>query len=348
MRQGVEKTQSLMQVLKGERPERRPVWFMRQAGRYLDEYRKTRAEAGSFLDLCYKPDLAAEVTLQPIRRFDVDAAILFADILLLPQVMGCDLRFLANEGPKLSPVGSMEEVENLRGAEAAEDLAPVYETVRILRSELPDHVALIGFCGAPWTVATYMVEGGGSKERLKTRMAAMRGEAWFDALMEKLVEASIAYLARQIEAGAQTVQIFDTWAGDLGDGLREKYVHAPIRRIIEGLRARGHEVPVIGFARGIGAAQLAFARDTGVAAVGCEWNMPVEYMRDVLAPQVVVQGNVDPLAVIAGGAVLRESVNRLLDALPRERHVFNLGHGFRPETPVAHVEEMMALIRARD
>jgi len=344
----VEKTQSLMQVLKGERPERRPVWFMRQAGRYLDEYRKTRAEAGSFLDLCYKPDLAAEVTLQPIRRFDVDAAILFADILLLPQVMGCDLRFLANEGPKLSPVGSMEEVENLRGAEAAEDLAPVYETVRILRSELPDHVALIGFCGAPWTVATYMVEGGGSKERLKTRMAAMRGEAWFDALMEKLVEASIAYLARQIEAGAQTVQIFDTWAGDLGDGLREKYVHAPIRRIIEGLRARGHEVPVIGFARGIGAAQLAFARDTGVAAVGCEWNMPVEYMRDVLAPQVVVQGNVDPLAVIAGGAVLRESVNRLLDALPRERHVFNLGHGFRPETPVAHVEEMMALIRARD
>ncbi len=339
--------QALMEVLNGQRPWRRPVWFMRQAGRYLEEYRATRARAGSFLDLCYSPELAAEVTLQPLRRFDVDAAILFADILLLPQVMGVDLSFQVGEGPVLSPVRTEEDVARLKGAEAAAELAPVYETVRILRRELPAHVALIGFCGAPWTVATYMIEGGGSPERLRARMAAMKGEAWLDALMDKLVEASAAYLAEQVKAGAQAVQIFDTWAGDLGDGLREKYVIGPIARIIERLRALGAAVPVIGFARGIGAAQPRFARETGVAAVGCEANMPVDYMHDVLAPRVVVQGNLDPLAVIAGGAVLEEGVKRLL-RLPPERHIFNLGHGFRPETPVENVERMMALIRQGD
>ena len=339
--------QALLEVLNGQQPWRRPVWFMRQAGRYLEEYRQTRARAGSFLDLCYSPPLAAEVTLQPLRRFDLDAAILFADILLLPQVMGVDLSFQAGEGPVLSPTRSEEAVRRLKGAEAADDLAPVYETVRILRRELPGHVTLIGFCGAPWTVATYMIEGGGSPERLRARLAAMKGEPWLDMLMDKLVAASAAYLARQVQAGAQVVQIFDTWAGDLGDGLREKYVIRPIARIIARLRDLGAEVPVIGFARGIGAAQPQFARDTGVAAVGCEANMPVSYMRDVLAPQVVVQGNLDPLAVIAGGAALEEGVARLLQ-LPPARHIFNLGHGFRPETPVAHVERMMALIREGD
>ena len=339
--------QALMEVLRGTPPWRRPVWFMRQAGRYLEEYRAARARAGSFLDLCYNPELAAEVTLQPIRRFDVDAAILFADILLLPQVMGVDLRFAQGEGPILSPVRDEAAAAALRGAEAVEDLSPVYETVRLLRAELPAQVALIGFCGAPWTVATYMVEGGGSKERLRTRMAAMKGEAWLDVLMDKLVEASAAYLARQIKAGAQTVMIFDTWAGDLPDGVREKYVFAPVARIIELLRAAGHDVPVIGFARGIGPAQPAFADATGVAAVGCEANMPVDYMHKVLSPRVVVQGNLDPLAVIAGGEVLQQGVRRLL-VLPKERHIFNLGHGFRPETPVHHVEEMMHLIRAED
>lgn len=339
--------QALMEVLEGRQPWRRPVWFMRQAGRYLDEYRATRAEAGSFLDLCYNSELAAEVTLQPIRRFDVDAAILFADILLLPQVMGVGLRFEAGEGPKLEPVRSEQAALALRGAEAAEDLSAIYETVRLLRAELPAHVALIGFCGAPWTVATYMVEGGGSPERLRTRMAAMRNAPWLDIIIERLVEASAAYLAAQVAAGAQVVQIFDTWAGDLPDGLREKYVFAPVRRIIERLRELGADVPVIGFARGIGAAQPAFAQATGVAAVGCEASMPVDYMKDVLAREVVVQGNLDPLAVIAGGAVLEEGVQRLL-RLPKQRHIFNLGHGFRPETPVENVERMMALIRAED
>ena len=343
----MENRKALLAVLKGCRPWRRPVWFMRQAGRYLEEYRETRARAGSFLDLCYDPELATEVTLQPLRRFDLDAAILFADILLLPQAMGVDLSFQTGEGPVLSPVRDETAVERLRGAEAAADLAPVYDTVRRLRAELPRHVTLIGFCGAPWTVATYMVEGGSSPERLRARLAAMRGEPWFDRLMDKLVEASAAYLAEQVKAGAEVVQVFDTWAGDLGDGLREKYVIDPLRRIIDRLREMGANVPVIGFARGIGAAQSQFARNTGVAAVGCEANMPVEYMRDVLAPEVVVQGNLDPLAVIAGGDVLQEGVRRLL-TLPKERHIFNLGHGFRPETPVAHVEDMMRLIRSED
>ena len=342
-----EDRQALMQVLRGERPWRRPVWFMRQAGRYLEEYRATRAQAGSFLDLCYNSELAAEVTLQPIRRFDVDAAILFADILLLPQVMGLDLRFEQGEGPRLQTVRDDAAAQALKGAEAAADLAPVYETVRLLRASLPSHVALIGFCGAPWTVATYMVEGGGSPERLNTRLAAMRAEPWLDMIIDKLVEASAAYLAGQARAGAQALMIFDTWAGDLPDGLREKYIFAPVRRIIEKLRAQGIDAPVIGFARGIGAAQPEFATQTGVAAVGCEASMPVRYMREVLAPVTVVQGNLDPLAVIAGGEVLEEGVKRLL-TLPANRHIFNLGHGFRPETPVEHVARMMELIRAGD
>ena len=343
----MENRKALLAVLQGRRPWRRPVWFMRQAGRYLDEYRETRARAGSFLDLCYDPELATEVTLQPLRRFDVDAAILFADILLLPQAMGVNLSFQAGEGPVLSPVRDEAAVARLRGAEAAADLAPVYDTVRRLRAALPEHITLIGFCGAPWTVATYMVEGGSSPERLRARLAAMRGEAWFDELMDRLIEASAAYLAEQVKAGAEVVQVFDTWAGDLGDGLREKYVIRPVREIIRRLRALDTDVPVIGFARGIGAAQAQFARETGVAAVGCEASMPVDYMREILAPEVVVQGNLDPLAVIAGGDVLREGVRRLL-TLPKERHIFNLGHGFRPETPVEHVEEMMRLIRSED
>ena len=343
----MEGTKALLAVLEGHTPWRRPVWFMRQAGRYLEEYRETRKHAGSFLDLCYNPDLAAEVTLQPLRRFDLDAAILFADILLLPQVMGVDLSFQAGEGPVLSPVRTEADVHRLRGRDAAADLAPVYETVRQLRAALPGHVTLIGFCGAPWTVATYMIEGGSSPERLRARMAAMRAEPWFDALMDRLIEASAAYLAEQVKAGAEVVQIFDTWAGDLGDGLREKYVIRPVREIVRRMREMGAEVPVIGFARGIGAAQLQFAMETGVAAVGCEASMPVDYMREVLAPEVVVQGNLDPLAVIAGGEMLREGVRRLL-TLPKERHIFNLGHGFRPETPVDHVEEMVRLIRSGD
>ena len=338
---------ALLDVLNGKAPWRRPAWFMRQAGRYLPEYRKTREEAGSFLDLCYNPALSAEVTFQPLRRFDLDAAILFADILLVPQALGARLSFSAGEGPVLEPVRSMEDVRGLKLEGAADKLSPIYETVSRIIEGLPAHVALIGFCGAPWTVATYMVEGGGSPERLRTRIAAARGEAWFDALMDIIIEASCEYLARQVKAGAECVQIFDTWAGDLGDGLRERYVIEPVKRIIAGLRARGADVPVIGFARGLGAAQEEFIRETGVAAAGCEWPLPVAEMAR-LANIAAVQGNLDPAAVMAGGAFLRDGVKRLVEALPREKHIFNLGHGFKPETPIENVEEMVACLREFD
>ena len=320
---------------------------MRQAGRYLPEYKKVREQAGSFLDLCYNPELSAEVTFQPLRRFDLDAAILFADILLVPQALGAKLAFNAGEGPVLEPVRSMEDVRALKLDGAADRLASIYETVERIIAGLPAHVALIGFCGAPWTVATYMVEGGGSPERLRTRMAAARGEAWFDALMDIIVEASTDYLARQVKAGAECVQIFDTWAGDLGDGLREKYAIAPVRKIIEGLRERGVAVPVIGFARGLGAAQEAFVKGAGVAAAGCEWQLPVDYMAR-LAKVAAVQGNLDPAAVMAGDPYLREGIERLVKAIPRERHIFNLGHGFKPETPIENVEKMVAYLREFD
>ncbi len=345
---GPERGKALMDVLEGRTPWRRPAWFMRQAGRYLPEYRETRAQAGSFLDLCYDPELSAEVTFQPLRRFDLDAAILFADILLVPQALGVELSFNAGEGPVLEPVRSMEDVLRLKLEGAAGRLSSIYETVARISEGLPAHVALIGFCGAPWTVATYMVEGGGSPERLRTRMAAARGEEWFDRLMDIVIDASIEYLARQVEAGADTVQVFDTWAGDLGDGLRERYVIEPFRRIVEGLRGRGVDVPVIGFARGLGAAQERFAKESGVQCVGCSWPLPVDYMADVLAPICPVQGNLDPAAVMAGDPYLREAVERLVRTLPRERHIFNLGHGFKPETPIENVERMVAYLREFD
>ena len=345
---GPDTGRALIDVLKGRRPWRRPVWFMRQAGRYLAEYRATRARAGSFLELCYNPELAAEVTLQPLRRFDLDAAILFADILLVPQAMGVELGFRQNEGPALAPVRSEEDLARLEPEGAAERLAPIYETVERIVAALPPHAALIGFCGAPWTVATYMVEGGGSPERLRARMAAARGLAWFDRLIDLLVEVSSEYLARQVAAGAQAVQIFDTWAGDLGDILRERYVTGPVRRIVDNLRGRGIDVPVIGFARGLGAGQLEFARASGVQAVGCEWAMPVSYMAETLAPEVVVQGNLDPLVVMAGDPLMREAIANIVRRIPRHRHIFNLGHGFKPETPVENVERMMAHIRELD
>ncbi len=344
---GAERQKALLAVLKGEEPWRRPVWFMRQAGRYLPEYRRTRAQAGSFLQLCYNPELSAEVTFQPLRRFDLDAAILFADILLVPQAMGAELSFRVNEGPALAPVRTAQDVRRLRTEGAAQRLSPIYETVERIVAGLPPHVALIGFCGAPWTVATYMVEGGGSAERMRARIAAARAEAWFDELIGRIVEVSVDYLERQARAGAHALQIFDTWAGDLGDGLREKYVIAPVRKIVGELRRRGVDVPVIGFARGLGAAHGRFAAEAGVDAAGFEWSAPVELMAS-LAEKTVVQGNLDPAVVLAGGDFLDESVRRLVDALPRRRHIFNLGHGFKPETPVENVGRLLACLRERD
>ena len=339
---------ALLEVLKNEDPWRRPIWLMRQAGRYLPEYRKVRAEAGSFLDLCYAPELAAEVTLQPLRRFDLDAAIIFADILLIPQALGVDLAFKENEGPKLSVVRNAADVKALKLAGAIKKLSPVYEALRIVREALPGHIGLIGFCGAPWTVATYMVEGGTSPDRRNTKYAAYSSDGWFDDLIDLLVDSSIEYLCAQVDAGAEVVQIFDTWAGDLPDGLREKYSFEPIARISAGLKAVHREVPVIGFARGVGAAQVAFAKATGVDAVGIEWAMPVDWVKSDLLPVVPVQGNLDPFCLIAGGDAMRRGVEQITGTLDQGRHIMNLGHGIRPETPPEHVSELVELVRAAD
>jgi uroporphyrinogen decarboxylase len=339
---------ALVEVLNGEQPWRRPVWFMRQAGRYLPEYQEVRRRAGSFLELCDAPELACEVTLQPLRRFDLDAAIVFADILLVPRALGCELSFREGEGPVLTRVTSEEDVARLRRDGMVERLGAVYETIGRVRASLPGHVALIGFCGAPWTVASYMIEGGTSGDRAFARRAAYEGRSWFDGLIEILTETACDYLARQIEAGADVVQIFDSWAGDLDDQLRQRYCEMPIRRIVEGLSKRGLRAPVIGFARGIGAGHRGLAEATGVAAVSVEWPVPVGWMASELAPVVPVQGNLDPLVVAVGGPALRRSVEHLVRTMPPDRHIFNFGHGVRPETPPAHVAETVQLIRGLD
>lgn len=339
---------ALMDVLQGRIPERRPIWLMRQAGRYLPEYRKLRAEAGSFLQLCYDPARACEVTLQPLRRFDLDAAILFADILLLPQALGCELGFRENEGPHLSTIRDEAAVSGLDGSGFLERLSPVFETVARVKRELAPHVSLIGFCGAPWTVASYMIEGGGSDERILSRTAAYRNEPWFRALMDLLVDSSIAYLAAQVRAGADTVQIFDSWAGDLSAAQWNEMVVGPMRRIVEGLRREVGPVPVIGFARGLGAGHRQIALETGVNAVGCEQAVPVSWMAKELLPHCAVQGNLDPLALVQGGEIMRREVRALTSSLAAHGHIFNLGHGVRQETPPEHVAALVAAVREAD
>lgn len=338
----------LLDVLSGRVPSRRPAWMMRQAGRYLPEYQATRAQAGSFLELCYNPQLATEVTLQPLRRFDLDAAILFADILLLPHALGVGVAFKAGEGPVVEKVRDRQAATRLRPDRLRDSIEKVYETVALVRDALPSDKTLIGFCGAPWTVATYMVEGGSSEERMVSRLAAWRAEPWLVDLIDVLTESSVEYLSRQIDAGAEVVQVFDTWAVDLPGGLRERYCFEPIRRIREELRARHPETPVIGFARGLGAAQTDFVRTTGIDGCGLESTVPLQFAREALAPMCTVQGNLDPLSLVAGGAAMREEVLRIISSLPLDRHIFNLGHGIRPETPISHVSEIIDLIREDD
>jgi uroporphyrinogen decarboxylase len=321
---------------------------MRQAGRYLPEYQEVRRQAGSFLELCDAPELACEVTLQPLRRFDLDAAIVFADILLVPRALGCELTFREGEGPVLSRVSSEADVGRLAREGVTDRLGAVYEALRRVKEELAPHVALIGFCGAPWTVASYMIEGGTSNDRGLAKRAAYERQPWFDSLIEILTETACDHLARQIEAGAEVVQIFDSWAGDLDDGLRQRYSEEPIRCIVEGLAGRGHSVPVIGFARGIGAGHRRFAEVTGVTAASVEWSVPVGWMATELAPVVPVQGNLDPMAVAIGGDSLRRSIEHLVGTMRADRHIFNFGHGVRPDTPPAHVAETVDIIRALD
>jgi uroporphyrinogen decarboxylase len=321
---------------------------MRQAGRYLPEYRKLRGQAGSFLDLCYAPKLASEVTLQPLRRYDLDAAILFADILVVPHAMGVGLRFAEGEGPILDVVADEMAVKGLKPLQGTVQVRSVCETVALTRHALPDHVALIGFCGAPWTVASYMIEGGSSEERLKARLAAHQRPAWFGYLLDRLIEASCDYLSAQIEAGAEAVQIFDSWAGDLTGDVFEEAVVIPIRKMSDELRRRHPSIPIIVFARGAGSKHGAVAEATGAQAVGIEQAMELAAILEGLPKQCAVQGNLDPVALLAGGDRLAARVEDVIRDVPMDRHIFNLGHGIKPATDPESVAQVIAAVRAAD
>jgi uroporphyrinogen decarboxylase len=337
----------LLDVLNGRKPRRRPVWFMRQAGRYLPEYREVRATAGSFLDLCYNPKLAAEVTLQPLKRFDLDAAILFADILVVPHAMGLGLRFAEGEGPILETVRGAADLARLQRIGHAKQVSAVCETVTKVRSGLSNGVGLIGFCGGPWTVASYIVEGGSSDRNL-ARLAAYNGEGWFSELIDRLVEESVVYLDIQIKAGAQAVQIFDSWAGELAGVAREKFVFVPLARVTQEIRRRHPTVPVIVFARGVGSDHRVVAERSGANAVGVETEASLKSVCDMLPGSVAVQGNLDPVALLASDGGLAREVDAVVSAVDMRRHIFNLGHGIRQETDLRKLAFVVDRVRAYD
>jgi uroporphyrinogen decarboxylase len=334
---------NLLAVLKGERRDPTPVWLMRQAGRYLPEYRALRADKGGFLALVNDSVAAAEVTLQPIRRFGFDGAILFSDILMIPHALGQDLWFEAGEGPRLAPALADHQLESL--STVPERLEPVYETVRRVRAQLPHDVTFLGFAGSPWTVATYMVAGQGSREQAEARRMAYRDPSAFGAIIDAIVTATIDYLSGQIDAGVDAVQLFDSWSGSLSPAQFERWVIAPTVRIVSKLRARHPNVAIIGFPKGAGGKLAAYARETGVDAIGLDETVDPEWANEVLPQGLPVQGNLDPLALIAGGSALEDAVKRIKGAFAARPHVFNLGHGILPDTPVAHVERLLELVR---
>lgn len=334
-----------MRVLSGETLFPPPIWMMRQAGRYLPEYRATRTQAGGFLDLCYTPRLATEVTLQPIRRYGFDAAILFSDILVVPDALGRKVAFVEGEGPVLEPL-DLARVGELDPDRLPERLGAVWEAVERIRAALPRETTLLGFCGAPWTVATYMIAGQGTPDQAPARRAALTDPVGFARLIDVLVEASIVHLGRQIEAGADAVQIFDTWAGVLDGEEFARWVVEPTRRIVAGLRTRHPNARVIGFPKGVQASIASYVRETGVDAVGIDWTMPHAFARAEIQPVAAVQGNLDPLRVVVGGRALDEGVDRVLAGLGDGRLIFNLGHGITPDADPAHVSRLIERVRA--
>ncbi|HEY6631443.1 MAG TPA: uroporphyrinogen decarboxylase [Rhizobiaceae bacterium] len=333
----------LLDVLGGKSVFPPPVWMMRQAGRYLPEYREARKRAGGFLDLCYNPDLAVEVTLQPIRRFGFDAAILFSDILVVPHALGRDLRFEEGAGPLMTPIEA-DEIDRLDGGMFHVNLAPVYETVRRLRSDLPAETTLLGFCGAPWTVASYMIAGRGTPDQAPARLFAYRHPEAMKRLLKLLADHSAAYLIRQIDAGADAVQIFDSWSGVLDEEGFAAFCMEPIAEIVKQVHAVHPDVPVIAFPRGAGSRYDGFRAATGATALGLDWTVPLAQAKR-LQQEGAVQGNLDPQRLVAGGGALSDGVAAILSALGDGPLVFNLGHGITPETPIAHVEQMLAAVR---
>ena len=337
----------LLEVLFGEACWPPPIWLMRQAGRYLPEYREVRASVGGFLDLCYTPALAAEVTLQPIRRYAFDAAILFSDILVVPDALGQSVRFVEGEGPRLDPITDAAGLTSLDPDATGEKFARVCETVQRLRQDLPADVTLIGFCGAPWTVATYMVGGQGSSDQAAARTLAYRDRPTFQRLIDIVTETSIDYLDRQVRAGADCLQIFDSWAGNLPDGEFDDWVVAPTRRIAAELRRRHPQVPIIGFPRGAGSNAQRYAHETRVEGLGCDTAMPLQQMQELAhRAGVAVQGNLDPLLLAAGGPQLDARIDATLAALRGAPFIFNLGHGIIPQTPPEHVAQLVERVRS--
>ena len=335
---------ALLDTLNGRRGEAVPMWLMRQAGRYLPEYRALRADKGGFLALVYDSEAAAEVTLQPIRRFGFDGAILFSDILIVPYAMGQDLTFGAGEGPRLAPRLVDSALEALQAV--PERLDPIYRTVELVQAALGPETTLLGFAGSPWTVATYMVAGEGSKDHHDARAMAYRDPQAFAAIIEGIEAVTVEYLVGQIEAGAESVQLFDSWAGSLSPDQFERWVIAPNARIAAAVHARCPGVPVIGFPKGAGAKLAAYARETGVDAVGVDETIDPAWAARELPTGMPVQGNLDPLLLLAGGDALAQRTDTILRAFADRPHVFNLGHGIGQHTPIAHVEQLVATVRA--
>jgi uroporphyrinogen decarboxylase len=334
----------LLSVLRGERRNPPPVWMMRQAGRYLPEYRALREQKGGFLDLVYDSDAATEITLQPLERFHkIDAAILFSDILIVPFAIGQNLSFVAGEGPRLTPPlihASLDQLTAFPGR-----LDPIYDTVRKVKARLDPSKALIGFAGSPWTVATYMVAGQGSRDQTEARRLAYGDPDAFAEIIGRIEQVTLDYLSAQIQAGAEAVQLFDSWAGSLSSAQFERWVIAPTARLVSGLKARHPKVPVIGFPKGAGGKLRAYARDTGVTALGLDETVDPVWAAKELPKSLPLQGNLDPLALLAAGEALSSAVEAILDAFADRPHIFNLGHGILQDTPIAHVEKLLELVK---
>jgi uroporphyrinogen decarboxylase len=335
----------IVRVLHGERQSIPPIWLMRQAGRYLPEYRAVRRKTENFFDLCFTPELAAEITLQPVRRFAFDAAILFSDILVIPHALGQQVSFEQAGGPRLDALKEPADLAKLRREIDQTVLAPVYKTIDRVKTELPAQVALLGFCGAPWTLATYMVAGMGTSDQLPARVFAYRHPDAFATLIDLLVEASANYLIRQFRAGVDAVQIFDTWAGVLTPDGFDSYCIEPSAKIVAKVRKEIPAAKIIGFPRGAGTRLMAYVAATGVDAVSLDWMIDFGFARDEVQSRRPIQGNLDPLALLVGGRTLDAATDRIIEAFGGGPFIFNLGHGVLPDTPIAHVERLVSRVR---
>ena len=337
----------LLKALRGVKDETPPVWLMRQAGRHLPEYRELRARARDFLDFCYSPSLAAEATLQPVRRYDMDGAILFADILLVLDALGRGVRFLEGEGPRVDPVERGRDLEAVSLSTAMNRLAPIGETVSRVRAELSRDATLIGFAGAPWTVAVYAIEGRGGTDKSLARQFGYRNPSELERILDRLVDVSAHYLHMQVEAGADVVMLFDSWAEGLPEDVFDAWVIEPTRKLISRLRDLGVKVPIIGFPRGSGGMMPEYAERTGADAIGLDSAIPLNWANSVLPLNFPVQGNLDPLRLIEGGEGLDVRIREIIDAFHDRPLIFNLGHGVLPETPISHVERLLEVVREK-